>query len=580
MAQVWLITGSARGLGRAIAEGVLAAGDKLIATARNPQQLSDLVERYGDNVRAVALDVTDERAAIAAVQLAVDVFGRLDVLVNNAGYGNLAAIEDTTIQDFRAQLETNLFGVVNLTKAAIPVMRRQGAGRILQFSSVGGRVGPIGRGAYAAAKWGVEGFSEVLAKEVGPLGIKVTIIEPGGFRTDFAGSSQTILADNPAYASTVGAVARFQREYDGAQPGDPKKAAAAVLNIARLDEPPMRLLLGRDAVRAAAEAERTRAEADRKWRSLSESTDFIDDAGQTSNRSSQSSSTGGRADLKSRTWLITGASSGLGYALAEFVLQRGDRVVLAARSMNSMSGLAARYPDRALAVGLDVTQPQQRIAAVERAQAHFGGIDVLVNNAGIDFLGAVEEQREEDYRAQFEVNFFGAVAMLRLVLPGMRRRQSGTIVNISSMDGIASLPVNGYYASSKFALEGITEALWQEIEPIGLRAFLVEPGSFRTGIEQRTRFSGEPIEAYEATSGAFRKMMTTVSPDMFPGDPVRAAAAIYEVVASESPRHWVVLGSDAQRRIGAKLDMLRAEFEAGADTARSTDYPGSAKAIL
>jgi NAD(P)-dependent dehydrogenase (short-subunit alcohol dehydrogenase family) len=502
------------------------------------------------------------------------------VLVNNAGYGNLAAIEDTTIQDFRAQLETNLFGVVNLTKAAIPVMRRQGAGRILQFSSVGGRVGPIGRGAYAAAKWGVEGFSEVLAKEVGPLGIKVTIIEPGGFRTDFAGSSQTILADNPAYASTVGAVARFQREYDGAQPGDPKKAAAAVLNIARLDEPPMRLLLGRDAVHAAAEAERTRAEADRKWRSLSESTDFIEDAGQTSNRASPSSSTGGRAALKSRTWLITGASSGLGYALAEFVLQRGDRVVLAARSMNSMSGLAARYPDRALAVGLDVTQPQQRIAAVERAQAHFSGIDVLVNNAGIDFLGAVEEQREEDYRAQFEVNFFGAVAMLRLVLPGMRRRQSGTIVNISSMDGIASLPVNGYYASSKFALEGITESLWQEIEPIGLRAFLVEPGSFRTGIEQRTRFSGEPIEAYEATSGAFRKMMTTVSPDMFPGDPVRAAAAIYEVVASESPRHWVVLGSDAQRRIGAKLDMLRAEFEAGADTARSTDYPGSAKAIL
>jgi len=288
----------------------------------------------------------------------------------------------------------------------------------------------------------------------------------------------------------------------------------------------------------------------------------------------------GHPNLKARTWLITGASSGLGYALAEFVLQRGDRVVLAARSMNSMSGLAARYSDRALAVGLDVTQPQQRIAAVEEAQAHFGVIDVLVNNAGIDFLGAVEEQREEDYRAQFEVNFFGAVAMLRLVLPGMRRRQSGTIVNISSMEGISSLSVNGYYSASKFALEGITEALWQEIEPIGLRAFLVEPGSFRTGIEQRTRLSGEPIEAYEATSGAFRKVMTAVSPDMFPGDPVRAAAAIYQVVASASPRHWVVLGSDAQRRIGAKLDMRRAEFEAGADTAGSTDYPGSTKAIL
>src|SRR3954464_5440768 len=278
MAEVWLITGSARGLGRAIAEAVLAAGGKLIATARHPQQLSDLVERYGDNVRAVALDVTDERAAIAAVQLAVDVFGRLDVLVNNAGYGNLAAIEDTTLQDFRAQLETHLFGVVNLTKAAIPVMRRQGAGRILQFSSVGGRVGPIGRGAYAAAKWGVEGFSEVLAREVGPLGIKVTIIEPGGFRTDFAGSSQTILADNPAYASTVGAVAEFQRKDDGAQPGDPQKAAAAILKVASLDEPPLRLLLGSDAFRAVSEADRARAENDRKWQALSESTDFIEPA--------------------------------------------------------------------------------------------------------------------------------------------------------------------------------------------------------------------------------------------------------------------------------------------------------------
>src|ERR1700686_4182490 len=274
MAQVWLITGSARGLGRAIAEGVLPADDKLIATARHPQQLSDLVERYGDNVRAVALDVTDERAAIAAVQLAVDVFGRLDVLVNNAGYGNLAPIEDTTMQDFRAQLETNLFGVVNLTKAAIPVMRRQGAGRILQFSSVGGRVGPIGRGAYAAAKWGVEGFSEVLAKEVGPLGVKVTIIEPGGFRTDFAGSSTTITGDNPVYAATVGAVARFQREYNGAQPGDPSKAAAAIMRVAGLDEPPLRLLLGSDAVRAVGDAERARIEADRTWQALSVSTDF------------------------------------------------------------------------------------------------------------------------------------------------------------------------------------------------------------------------------------------------------------------------------------------------------------------
>jgi NAD(P)-dependent dehydrogenase (short-subunit alcohol dehydrogenase family) len=274
MSQVWLITGSSRGLGRSLAEAVLARGHKLVATARKPEQLADLVDRYGDQVRAVALDVTDARAASAAIQLAVDAFGRLDVLVNNAGYGDLAAIEDTSIEDFRAQIETNLFGVINVTKAAIPLMRRQGTGHILQFSSIGGRVGPTGRGAYAAAKWGVQGFSEVLAKEVGPLGVKVTIIEPGGFRTDFAGASTKIAGDNPVYASTVGAVARFQREYDGTQPGDPARAAAVILEIAGLDDPPLRLLLGTDAVRAAEEAERARSEADRKWRHLSVSTDF------------------------------------------------------------------------------------------------------------------------------------------------------------------------------------------------------------------------------------------------------------------------------------------------------------------
>src|SRR5258706_10578314 len=186
---VWLITGSSRGLGRALAEAVLAAGHKLVATARDPKQLSDLVERHRDQVRAVALDVTDERAAAAAVQSAVDAFGRIDVLVNNAGYGDLSSIEDTTMESFRTQIETNLFGVITVTKAAIPLMRREGSGHILQFASIGGRVGPIGRGAYAAAQWGVEGVSEVLAKEVGPPGVNVTIIEPGGFRTELAGSS-------------------------------------------------------------------------------------------------------------------------------------------------------------------------------------------------------------------------------------------------------------------------------------------------------------------------------------------------------------------------------------------------------
>lgn len=274
MPKVWLITGSSRGLGRALAEAVLAAGDKLVATARNPEQLADLVERYGDQVRTVALDVTNEQAASHAVAAATRAFGRLDVLANNAGYGDVSPIEDTSLDEFRAQIETNLFGVINVTKAALPLMREQGAGHILQFSSVGGRIGPVGRAPYAAAKWGVEGFSEVLSKEVGPLGVKVTIIEPGGFRTDFAGSSTAIREGRPEYDATVGKTARFQRDYNGKQPGDPAKAAAAVLHIASLNDPPLRLLLGSDAVRFVEQNDLAKMESDRKWKDLSISTDI------------------------------------------------------------------------------------------------------------------------------------------------------------------------------------------------------------------------------------------------------------------------------------------------------------------
>jgi NAD(P)-dependent dehydrogenase (short-subunit alcohol dehydrogenase family) len=272
--QVWLITGSSRGLGRALSEAVLEAGHSLVATARNPRQLDDLVERFGDRVRAVELDVTDPEAAVRVVNEAVTIFGRIDVLCNNAGYGNVGPIEDTSIEDFRAQIETNLFGVIYVTKAALPFMRQQRAGRILQFSSIGGRIGAMGRAPYSAAKFGVEGFSEVLAKETAPLGIKVTIIEPGGFRTDFAGTSTVINAGQEAYASTVGATAAFQRKFNGMQPGDPVKAARAILEISATDDPPLRLLLGSDAIEGVEKSDRAKTASDQKWRSLSLSTDF------------------------------------------------------------------------------------------------------------------------------------------------------------------------------------------------------------------------------------------------------------------------------------------------------------------
>ena len=201
-------------------------------------------------------------------------FGPIHILVNNAGYGNINSIEETSLTDFRAEIETNLFGTIILTKAALPFMRKRRSGHIIQVSSIGGRIGPIGRGPYATAKWGVEGFSEVLDKEVGPLGIKVTIIEPGGFRTDFAGSSSSIHDSILDYDATVGATARFQRDYNGKQPGDPKKAAQAILKIAEMSSPPLRLLLGSDAYNGALRNDQLKTQSDKEWGDLSKSTDY------------------------------------------------------------------------------------------------------------------------------------------------------------------------------------------------------------------------------------------------------------------------------------------------------------------
>src|SRR6266436_5521683 len=273
MSKVWLITGASRGLGRAFTEEALKAGHRVMATARNLEQLAEVAGKFGESVRTVSLDVTSEAQAKYAVDAAIQTFGGLDVLVNNAGYGNVCPVEDTPLADFRAQVETNLFGVIIMTKAVLPYFRGRASGHVIQISSIGGRVGPAGRAAYAAAKFGVEGFSESLSKEVGPLGIKVTIVEPGGFRTDFAGSSTELREGRPEYDATVGATVRFQRTYDRKQPGDPVKAAAALLHIASLPEPPLRLLLGSDAYHAAEKQALQIRASDTEWKDLSISTD-------------------------------------------------------------------------------------------------------------------------------------------------------------------------------------------------------------------------------------------------------------------------------------------------------------------
>lgn len=269
MSKVWFVTGSSRGLGHSIAKAALQSGHRVVTTARKPQQLDGLVAEYGDAIYPLSLDVSDNAQVQSAVDAAVKHFGRIDVLINNAGYGDLASVEDVTLEDFKAQIDTNFYGVVNVTKAVLPLLRAQGSGHVFQVSSLGGRIGTPGLAAYQSAKWAVGGFSTVLAQEVAPLGIKVTVLEPGGMRTDWAGSSMTIFPISEPYQKTVGVLADMIRNSSGQQASDPNKVAAIVLQLAERSDAPVRLLVGTDAVEYAAKAAAALAESDKKWHDLS-----------------------------------------------------------------------------------------------------------------------------------------------------------------------------------------------------------------------------------------------------------------------------------------------------------------------
>ncbi|TDC73276.1 oxidoreductase [Streptomyces hainanensis] len=245
--RVWLITGTSSGFGRAIAEAALAAGDTVVATARRPETLDDLVAAYPDRVRAVRLDVTDNARIAAVVAEVLLWYGRVDVLVNNAGHGQVGAVEETTDRELRDLMDLHLHGPAALTRAVLPGMRKQGSGAVVQISSFGGQVAYPGFSAYCATKFALEGLSEALAAEVAPHGIKVLIVEPGAFRTEFSGAGLHQSAELPAYAETVGQTRQFITSIDGTQPGDPARAAEAIVAALDGDKTPLRLPLGNDA---------------------------------------------------------------------------------------------------------------------------------------------------------------------------------------------------------------------------------------------------------------------------------------------------------------------------------------------
>ncbi|MNO21638.1 Serine 3-dehydrogenase [compost metagenome] len=273
--RTWLITGASRGFGTLIAQQALAAGDAVIATARNPDDIEARLGRH-PNLLAVRLDVTREEEAHAAVAAGIKHFGQIDVLVNNAGFGVLGAVEETSASETERLFATNVFGLLNVTRAVLPHMRRQRSGHVINISSLGGYQAYMGWGVYGSTKFAVEGISEAMHQELAPLGIKVTVVEPGFFRTDFLDDQSLVKTalELPDYAATVGVMRHHAEAANHAQPGNPAKLAEALLALANASNPPLRLALGSDAV-ARIEAKNSAVEQElAQWRDLSLSTDF------------------------------------------------------------------------------------------------------------------------------------------------------------------------------------------------------------------------------------------------------------------------------------------------------------------
>jgi len=270
-------------------------------------------------------------------------------------------------------------------------------------------------------------------------------------------------------------------------------------------------------------------------------------------------------------WFITGCSTGFGRELAKQLLARGSRVVVTARNPQALTQFAGI--ENALVQKLDVTDPAEVVAAVQAAETRFGRIDVLVNNAGIGYFAAVEEGEDAEIRRMFDINLFGLAAVTRAVLPGMRKRRHGFIVNFSSIGGLRSAPAIGWYNATKFALEGLSEALWQEVEPLVIRVMLVEPSGFRTDWAGRSADESKvQIADYAPTAGAGRAGVRAVSGKQA-GDPVRAVEAIIKVVEGPNPPHHLLLGNDAYEGAIAKLAELRGDFASWEAVSRGADFP-------
>ncbi len=446
--QTWLITGCSSGLGRGFAKAVLKSGDQVIVTARRVETLKDLVDAYPEQALALSLDVTKEEDIKNAVEKGLERFGTIDVLINNAGYGYRAAVEEGVPKEVDQLFQTNLFGPIALIKAVLPIMRKNHRGTIANVSSIAALGAALGSGYYAATKSALESISEALYGETKDLGIHVMIIEPGAFRTNFAGTSL---------------------KESSVELGDYEKTAGT-------------------------------------------------------------------------------------------------------RRVETLKDLVDAYPEQALALSLDVTKEEDIKNAVEKGLERFGTIDVLINNAGYGYRAAVEEGVPKEVDQLFQTNLFGPIALIKAVLPIMRKNHRGTIANVSSIAALGAALGSGYYAATKSALESISEALYGETKDLGIHVMIIEPGAFRTNFAGTSlKESSVELGDYEKTAGT-RRIRNDHTDGTQQGDPDEAGRVLVDLVHSGKMPLRLLLGSDAQAygksRLTARLD----EYKAWEVTSNRTDF--------
>ena len=550
--QVVLITGASRGFGGEAARRIAARGNTVIATMRNPERDGPaIVEGLEDRITPARLDVTDPAGVEAVVGEALARHGRIDVLINNAGYGLYGPIEEVSEEQVWRQFDTNVLGQWRLATAVLPSMRERRAGKIVNVSSLAGRVPGAWLGMYAAAKHAVEGMSEALRFEVGHTGVQVCILEPGMYVSDWQTGSLDVAAPQlegrSAYQETVAAALANFRARAKTRPAS-GSIGVALADMVELEQPlPMRWPVGEDSTHLI-ESRMNATEA--QWESLR--------LGSTLRTWRRPGELGGRE----REWggenvvLITGASRGFGAAAARECAARGNLVAATMRNPDR-DGEAVRdgFEERIATFALDVTDPASIAAAVAAVGERFGRIDVLVNNAGYGLYGPLEDLSEDECRRQLDTNLLGQWRMLQAVLPGMREQGWGKVVNVSSLSGQVPRATRGMYAAAKHALEAMSEALADEVAPFGVQVAIVQPGQYRSDWQTTSldvcAAVREGRSAYQP--GIERKLaeFRAVAATRPGSDAVGMAIADAVQLQQRLPMRWP-LGEDALRLIPAR----------------------------